>query len=108
MMINNIQKRNFFIILIASIATLGSFILGFDAGVIVDGKDQISSLFSLSDFQWSLIASISIFGSLITIPTSGRLTDKIGIKIMLLITGIGFITGLILTATYYNIFQLVI
>ena len=106
--LNDTYKNSFFVIAIACIAALGGFILGFDAGVIVDGKDQISSLFLLSNFQWSCVTCVSIFGSLITIPISGRFADKIGIKTMLLITAIGFMTGSILTATAYNIFQLTI
>src|SRR3989338_9248901 len=101
--LNDTYKNSFFVIAIACIAALGGFILGFDAGVIVDGKDQITRLFSLSDYQWSLIACISIFGSLITIPVSGRFTDKVGVKIMLLITSMGFMTGLILAANAHSI-----
>ena len=101
------QKANFFIFIVASIAALGGFVLGFDAGVIVDGKDQITSEFLLSNFQWSIITSISVLGALIAVPISGRFTDRFGTKTMLLITSIGFLTGLTLTATAYNLFQLI-
>ena len=59
--LNDTYKSSFFVIAIACIAALGGFILGFDVGVIVDGKDQISSLFLLSNFQWSCVTCVSIF-----------------------------------------------
>ena len=103
------QKSNLWIIIaIAAVASLGGFILGFDAGVIVDGKDQISSQFFLSDFDWSLITSMSIVGTLITVPVSGRLVDYLGTKTMLVIVAIGFIIGLLLTAISHHLTQFVI
>lgn len=94
--------------MIVFIAALGGFVLGFDAGVIVDGKDQISDQFSLSTFQWSNVTCVSILGALLAVPISGRAADKLGTKTMLIIAAFGFIIGLTMTATAYNLAQLII
>ena len=103
-----LDRVNFFIIIIAMVAALGGFTLGFDAGFVIDGKDQITALFNLSDFQWSFVACVSILGSLVAILVSGIFADKFGSKNLLLFTALGFILGLILAANAHTLPQLII
>ncbi len=91
-----------------AIVTLGGFIIGFDAGVIVDGKDQISAAFNLTTFQWSIITSLSVLGALLTVPFGGKLVDKWGAKTMLIVVALGFAISLFITAITTNLTQLVI
>ncbi|SRR5579883_980715 len=95
---NPSSKPTYFIFLIAAIAALGGFLFGFDSSIIADTKDQITAQFSLSDFQWSWIVSVSLLGSIIGIPISGLVADHISRKSMLLLVAAGFILGAILCA----------
>lgn len=92
------NKNHYFVIMIAAIAGLGGFLFGFDSSVIADTKDQITAQFSLSDFQWSLVVSVSLLGSVIGIPISGIVADRISRKSMLIMVAIGFIIGAALCA----------
>ena len=81
------NKQTLFVILVCVIAGLGGFLFGFDSSVIADTKDQITAQFFLSDFQWSLIVSISLLGSIVGIPISGFLAaDKISRKTLLMLS----------------------
>jgi MFS transporter, SP family, galactose:H+ symporter len=100
-------KSSSYIILISSIAAIAGLLLGYDAGVIADSKDQVTKLFSLSDNQWSLTASASIFGALVGLPISGYLSSYIGRKLMLIIVAIGFFIGIILSATSSDIISFI-
>ena len=93
------DKQTLFVILVCTIAGLGGFLFGFDSSVIADTKDQITTQFFLSDFQWSLIVSISLLGSIVGIPISGFFAaDKISRKNLLMISALGFAVGSIVCA----------
>lgn len=106
----NLRARQitFFTILITLVAALGGFILGFDAGIIIDGKDQISSQFNLTNFNWSLVTCTSIVGSIIAIPLSGQCVDKFGTKNILFFTAAICLIGLFLTTTAHTLAQFII
>src|SRR5688500_11541130 len=108
-MIGNYSKKiNSFVIITALIAALGGFTLGFDSGFAIDGKDQITSQFNLSDLVWSFIACCSIIGSIIAIPISGRFVDKFGSKKLLQFAAFVFILGLGLAISATQLTQLTI
>src|SRR3990167_3729103 len=90
------KDKNYFIFIIAAIAGLGGFLFGFDSSVIADTKDQIVSQFSLSDWTWSLVVSVSLLGSMIGIPMSGMIADRISRKTLLTLVAIGFMIGTLL------------
>lgn len=98
---------NRLIFLMTIIAALGGLLIGCDAGIITDYKDQLTARFSLSDLEWSVIASVSIVGSIIAIPISGKAADYLGRKFMLILVALGFISGLILTSTAQTLSQFV-
>jgi sugar porter (SP) family MFS transporter len=99
MPISPLNSRARYISLIAIIAGFAGLLLGYDAGIIGVSKDQVMPLFFLSDNQWSIIAGASIFGALIGLPISGMLSNRLGRKNMLVLVAIGFMGGIILTAT---------
>lgn len=85
------NKQILFVILVSAVAAIGGFLFGYDSSVIADTKDQITTQFFLSDFQWSLIVSISLLGSIVGIPISGLLAaDRISRKALLMIAALGF------------------
>ncbi len=93
------SKHILFVILVSAIAGLGGFLFGYDSSVIADTKDQITTQFFLSDWQWSLIVSISLLGSIVGIPISGFLAaDKISRKTLLMLAALGFAGGSIICA----------
>ncbi|TAK71906.1 MAG: sugar porter family MFS transporter [Gammaproteobacteria bacterium] len=102
------RQPNYFVILIAAIAALGGFLFGFDSSIIADTKDQITAQFSLTDFQWSWIVSVSLLGSVIGIPISGLMADRISRKSMLILVAVGFIMGAILCAQATQLQPLII
>lgn len=104
---NNLVKTNsyYYIFFISMIAALAGLLVGYDAGIIADSKEQVMKLFHLSDHQWSAIACISVVGALLGLPVTGILSRRISRKMLLLIVATGFITSLIITASASNIFS---
>lgn len=86
----NISK---YMLLVAMIAGLGGFLFGFDSSVIADVQEQIIRQLSLSSWEWSLVVSFSLLGSIVGIPLSGYLADQISRKTLLKTVALGFILG---------------
>lgn len=99
----NLKKPYFYMVLISIIAALAGVLIGYDAGVIADTKDLLTKRFVLSDNEWSLIASTSILGALIGLPICGFLSNFISRNLMLISVAVGFIIGMLLTATATSI-----
>ncbi|KTC91179.1 sugar porter family MFS transporter [Fluoribacter dumoffii] len=89
---------NSFIFFVALIAGFGGFLFGFDSSVIADVKDQVMVQLSLSEWQWSQIVSISLFGCILGIPLSGFFADKVSRRFLLKTVASGFILGTVLCA----------
>lgn len=90
------QGVNSFVFFIALISGFGGFLFGFDSSVIADVKDQVMAQLSLSEWQWSQLVSISLFGCIFGIPISGFFADKISRRFLLKVVAVGFIFGTIL------------
>ncbi|KTD09238.1 sugar-proton symporter [Legionella gratiana] len=102
------KGANSFIFFVALIAGFGGFLFGFDSSVIADVKDQVMAQLSLSEWQWSQVVSISLFGCIFGIPVSGFFADKISRHCLLKTVAIGFIVGTILCVlTNYFIMLLI-
>jgi len=61
------KGMNSFVFFVALIAGFGGFLFGFDSSVIADVKDQVMGQLSLSEWEWSEVVSISLFGCVIGI-----------------------------------------
>ncbi|UAM97227.1 sugar porter family MFS transporter [Polaribacter litorisediminis] len=70
--------------LIAFVVSLGGFLFGFDAGIISGVMSYAGPEFNLSDLQSGWVVSSPSFAAMIAMLFSGRLSDKIGRKKMLL------------------------
>ena len=92
------RQSSSYVVLVASIAALGGFLFGFDSSVIANAKDQMSAQFALSDFQWAQIVSVSLLGSMVGIPLSGIVSDRVSRKTLLQLVAVGFILGSLLSA----------
>ena len=72
------------LIFIAFVVSLGGFLFGFDAGIISGVMSYAGPEFNLSDIQSGWVVSSPSFAAMIAMLFSGRLSDKIGRKKMLL------------------------
>jgi SP family arabinose:H+ symporter-like MFS transporter len=70
--------------LIAFVVSLGGFLFGFDAGIISGVMSYAGPEFDLSDLQSGWVVSSPSFAAMIAMLFSGRISDKIGRKKMLL------------------------
>lgn len=89
------EKSNLFMILVAVIAGFGGFLLGFDSTMMADAHDQLVNVLGLSNWQWSQLISISLFGSIFGIPISGFFADRISRRLLLQLVALGFIISII-------------
>ncbi|CEK09197.1 sugar porter family MFS transporter [Legionella hackeliae] len=84
---------NRFVLVVAFIAGLGGFLFGFDSCVIADIQDQVTKQLFLSNWQWSQVVSFSLLGSIVGIPFTGLIADKLSRRTLLKLVAIGFIVG---------------
>ncbi len=101
------MRTYYYIIFISVIAAFAGLLVGYDAGVIADTKDQVMKLFQLTDHEWSTIACISILGALSALPITGVLSRSISRTRLLALVAVGFILGIILTATAHSVLQFI-
>jgi sugar porter (SP) family MFS transporter len=94
--------------MIAIIAAMGGLLFGFDTGIIADGKWLITEEFSLTNFQWSLLVSSTIFGAFLSALFSGRFLDYVGRKSALMVIALFFIFGTIIASLAYSFKYLII
>lgn len=71
--------------LIAFVVSLGGFLFGFDAGIISGVMNYAGPEFNLNDLQSGWVVSSPSFAAMIAMLFSGRLSDKIGRKKILVI-----------------------
>lgn len=80
------------------IAALGGVLYGYDIGIIAGALEFMKSALSLSASQMSLIVAAVLGGGSVATLIGGPLADLIGRKPTLLISGVVFIIGVIVTA----------
>lgn len=73
------------LILIAFVVSLGGFLFGFDAGIISGVMSYAGPEFNLSDIQSGWVVSSPTFAAMIAMIFSGRLSDIVGRKKILVI-----------------------
>jgi MFS transporter, SP family, galactose:H+ symporter len=77
---------------------LGSFMFGYDTGVISGALLFIKHDLGLSDFQQGSVVSILLIGAIIGAITEGRIADRIGRRAALGLIGVTFAVGLAIAA----------
>src|SRR3990167_10650954 len=98
----------YYVFLVAFIAALSGILFGYDTGVISGAILFISQEFHLSSALNGFIVSAVLIGACMGALISGRMTDHIGRKIMLIFDALLFIIGTLITALASTIIVLVI
>ena len=83
---------------IAFVVSLGGFLFGFDAGIISGVMSYASPEFNLNDIQSGWVVSSPSFAAMIAMLFSGRLSDKIGRKKILIYVAFLYAISAILSA----------
>ncbi len=83
-------------IFIAFVVSLGGFLFGFDAGIISGVMSYATPEFNLNDFQTGWVVSSPSFAAMFAMLVSGRLSDIIGRKKILIVVAFLYVlTGLL-------------
>ncbi|MBT8316000.1 MAG: sugar porter family MFS transporter [Lutibacter sp.] len=86
------------IIFIAFVVSLGGFLFGFDAGIISGVMSYAGPEFNLSDGQTGWVVSSPSFAAMIAMLISGRLSDIIGRKKILIVVAFSYALSALLSA----------
>ncbi|MGB5419718.1 sugar porter family MFS transporter [Algibacter sp.] len=86
------------LILIAFVVSLGGFLFGFDAGIISGVMSYAGPEFNLSDIQSGWVVSSPSFAAMIAMIFSGRLSDIIGRKKILIAVAFLYAISALLSA----------
>jgi MFS family permease len=93
------------ILFIAFVVSLGGFLFGFDAGIISGVMSYAGPEFDLNDIQSGWVVSSPSFAAMIAMLVSGRLSDKIGRKKILIFVAFGYALSALLSA-YANSYEM--
>ncbi|WP_431985635.1 sugar porter family MFS transporter [Streptomyces griseoflavus] len=78
--------------------TLGSFLFGFDTGIISGALLFIREDFGLSSFEQSSLVSVLLLGAVVGALASGRIADRYGRRPLLAGLGVLFFIGIVAAA----------
>jgi len=92
---NTTTKRTWFI---AFVVSLGGFLFGFDAGIISGVMSYAGPQFDLNDVQTGWVVSSPSFSAMIAMLISGRLSDFIGRKKILIVVAFLYALSALLSA----------
>jgi MFS transporter, SP family, galactose:H+ symporter len=87
-----------FVLLVASIAALGGLLFGYDTGVISGAILFITRDFALDVKLQELTISVVLIGCILGSSVAGAIADRRGRRITLLVSGIIFAVGAVLSA----------
>lgn len=82
----------------AVLITIGSFLFGFDTGIISGALLFIRDEFALSPFEQSAVVSVLLLGAIPGALLAGRVADRIGRRWLLAGLGVLFFVGVVIAA----------
>jgi sugar porter (SP) family MFS transporter len=96
------------VLLMAIIAATGGLLFGFDTGVISGALPFLKEYWNLSDASVEWITTTVLLGAVLGAITSGKLSDFLGRKKMIIVNAVIFIIGALGCALATNIEMLII
>jgi len=105
---SNTSNRRRLVIVIAAIAATGGLLFGFDTGVISGALPFIQDYFQLTDSQVENVTALGLIGAVVGALLTGRITDYLGRKKVILASAFVFATGAIWTGLAPTVPQLMI
>jgi SP family arabinose:H+ symporter-like MFS transporter len=93
--VQNIQlkHRNIYLYLICLVAALGGFLFGFDTAVISGTVSLVKHDFNLDALHEGWFVSCALLGCILGVSMSGKLSDKYGRKIILILSAVLFLSS---------------
>ena len=103
------SKVNFsYLIFLSVVAALGGFLFGYDAAVISGTISQATARFSLDEIQVGWFVGCALIGSIIGVLMAGKLSDRWGRKVTMLVAAVFFSVSGIACAFVGSFEQLVV
>ena len=103
------SKVNFsYLIFLSVVAALGGFLFGYDAAVISGTISQVTARFSLDEIQVGWFVGCALIGSIIGVLMAGKLSDRWGRKVTMLVAAVFFSVSGIACAFVGSLEQLVV
>ena len=103
----NTQRKGL-VVVIAAIAATGGLLFGFDTGVISGAIPFLQDYFELSDSQVESVTALGLIGAVVGALFTGRITDMLGRKKVILASAFIFATGAVWTGMAPTVTQLMV
>lgn len=87
------KKSNIYLYLVCLVAALGGFLFGFDTAVISGTVSLVKNDFSLNAVSEGWFVSCALLGCIIGVSFSGKLSDKYGRKIVMILSAVLFLAS---------------
>ena len=97
-----------YLIFLSVVAALGGFLFGYDAAVISGTISQVTARFSLDEIQVDWFVGCALIGSIIGVLMAGKLSDRWGRKVTMLVAAVFFSVSGIACAFVGSLEQLVV
>ncbi len=102
------NKINPYLLITVCVSATCGLLFGFDTSIIAGASPFIQTEFNASNFQLEMVVSSCVLGALFGALFSGKLSDNLGRKKVLIITGLTFILGTLVAALAHTIEHLII
>ncbi|XP_064604839.1 proton myo-inositol cotransporter-like [Liolophura sinensis] len=99
-------KTTFYVILLTFLCALGSFLFGYDTGVVSGAMLYIKDEFHLSPLLHELVISVTVGAAAVFAVVGGFINDKLGRKPTTLIASVVFLAGALVLALAQNVAML--